>query len=257
MVQNVSQLFQNVTRFSDYNPLNRKASSIVLESDLKAKSFRMPQVTQTNSSSSLRQDAEQEELEEQSEEDDAPDIVISNEEVENSVRDITNEEIVESSYSAPSVLSSMTDTPPSNSPISTSALSHAVTKPVRSSRLQNTDQLNAFELISLLNKDCLAPLLGHKVVRKTANMMVYGHPDTVYEDLTNFLQNDKQFSLKQREHDYDMKAVSTGLSDIEFSVKLFVINLELVVVQLSRLRGDTIKFLDLYRSLEERFSTRS
>jgi hypothetical protein len=230
----------------------------VLESDLKAKSFRMPPVTQTNSSSSLRQDAEEqvEEQEQPTEEEEVPDIVISNEEVENSVRDITNEDIVESSYSAPSVLSSV-DTPPSNSPISTSVLAHTASKPTRSSRLQNTDQLNAFELISLLNKDCLAPLLGQKVVRKTANMMVYDHPDTVYADLTNFLQNDKQFSLKQREHDYDMKAVSTGLMDLEFNVKLFVINLELVVVQLSRLRGDTIKFLDLYRSLEERFSTRS
>lgn len=218
----------------------------------------MPHVTNASSSSSLRSGEDEENNEDNDTTEEVPDIVISNEDVENSVRNIAQDEIVEaqSSYSAPSALT-LTDTPPSHSPIS-SALTPAGTnfKASRSSRLQNTEQLNAFELVSLLNKEVLSPLItGHKIMRKTANFIVTEHPDIIYSNISDYLENEKQFSLKLKEHDYDMKAVSMGVSDLEFSIKLFVINLQLVVVQLSRLRGDTVKFLEMFGALEKKFST--
>ncbi|KAL0483231.1 hypothetical protein AKO1_011549 [Acrasis kona] len=214
----------------DFKPLHRY-ESIGLE-DLKPKTFQVPNVTDASSPTDMHTDPLVTPVTSG-----VPDIVVSNEDEENSVLNLTQDDIVKEEKTAPP-------------PLIIQREESGVTRESRSSRLQNTEQLNAFELISLIQMDFLSPFLtGRKIVKKSANFVMTLHPDTAFSKISEYL--DADYRLRQKEFNYEMKAAN---QDLEFQIKLFVVNLKLIVVQMTRVRGDTIKFLEVYETLEKKFA---
>jgi hypothetical protein len=105
-----------------------------------------------------------------------------------------------------------------------------------------------------MTKGKLNPYGKKKNIISTHNFTVEGFPDDIYEGILKFLK-DSKIDPKVTETSYLAKCKTKGFNELEFSVKLLPINNLFVIVEIQKIRGNTIKFHEVFRSLKENFAT--
>jgi hypothetical protein len=105
-----------------------------------------------------------------------------------------------------------------------------------------------------MTKGKLNPYGKKKSIVSSHNFTVEGFPDDTYEGILGFLK-DSKIETKVTETSYLAKCKTKGFNDVEFNLKLLPINNLFVIVEIQKIRGNTIKFHEIFRKLKDNFST--
>jgi serine/threonine protein kinase len=125
-------------------------------------------------------------------------------------------------------------------------------------RMQHSEPLNAFEIITqVAMKGKINPLAKKEKNKNTAgsistNFAAEGFPDRIYEDMNATLKGMK-CDLRTKETSYTVKARLKGIHDVEFTTHVLPVNNVLVIVELTKVKGNTLKFHDIFRQLKTKF----
>jgi len=125
-------------------------------------------------------------------------------------------------------------------------------------RMQHSEPLNAFEIITqIAMKGKINPLAKKEKTKIVAqsietNFAAEGFPDDIYEGVNSFLK-DMKCELKTKETSYTVKCRCKGINDVEFTTHVLPVNNILVIVELAKVRGNTLKFHEIFRLLKQKF----
>ncbi|KAL9650456.1 hypothetical protein ABK040_004680 [Willaertia magna] len=137
----------------------------------------------------------------------------------------------------------------------TSSINQGVNGETRMSiRMQNMEQLNAFELVAVMMRGKLNPLVSKHFTKKALRFSTFGHPDEVYDRMIYFL-HEKKYIVKPKDTEYEFKAIlKHKLNEIQFIVQFFIVSFEMIIVEVVRLKGNTLKFQEIFRELDDKFN---
>jgi len=122
-------------------------------------------------------------------------------------------------------------------------------------RMQNSEPLNAFQLITQIAFKGRINSLVTKTKNRTVaqnistNFACQGLADDIYEKVNAYLKELK-CELKTKETSYLVKARLKGIQDVEFTTHVLPINNLLVVVELFKTKGNSLKFYEIFRNLQ-------
>ena len=120
-------------------------------------------------------------------------------------------------------------------------------------RMQNMEQLNAFELIAVMMRGKLNPLVSKHFTRRANRFSTCGHPDDLYERMIQFL-HEKKFIVRPKETEYEFKAtMKNKLNEMNFAVQFFIVSFEMIIVEVIRLKGNILKFQEIFREMQSLF----
>jgi len=125
-------------------------------------------------------------------------------------------------------------------------------------RMQNAEPLNAFQFITQIAFKGRINALGAKTKNRAAtqnistNFACNGFPDDVYEKLNTFMK-DMKCELKTKETSYLVKARLKGIQDVEFTTHVLPVNNFFVIVEFVKLRGNTLKYHEIFRTIMAKF----
>ncbi len=127
-------------------------------------------------------------------------------------------------------------------------------KQTLSVRLQNTENLNAFELFFLMMKNRLHCLLTREPLRHN-HFFALGYPDDVYDELVKFIAQSKS-TIKQKDTQFEFKAQIRALG-VDLLFRLMPINFELCIIEITRLKGSTLKYHELFRLIKDQYGCKT
>lgn len=137
-------------------------------------------------------------------------------------------------------------------------------------RMQNTDKMTAFDIIAILVSNSLQNLITpadkkqtkkqkrnqtsmHTPVKRNCTFIAIGHPDDVFEQISKFIREMKFTTVKISETSFEMKVKMHKL-DLEFGFRMSVLEIfGTNLCEMYRLKGNTLKFHELFRTLNETF----
>ncbi|EFC47690.1 serine/threonine protein kinase [Naegleria gruberi] len=120
-------------------------------------------------------------------------------------------------------------------------------------RMQNMEQLNAFELIAVMMRGKLNPLVSKHFTRRANRFSTCGHPDDLYDRMIQYL-HEKKFIVRPKETEYEFKAIiKNKLHEMNFAVQFFIVSFEMIIVEVIRLKGNILKFQEIFRELQSLF----
>ncbi|KAG2383021.1 hypothetical protein C9374_004988 [Naegleria lovaniensis] len=120
-------------------------------------------------------------------------------------------------------------------------------------RMQNMEQLNAFELIAVMMRGKLNPLVSKHFTRRANRFSTCGHPDDLYDRMIQFL-HEKKFIVRPKETEYEFKAtMKNKLNEMNFAVQFFIVSFEMIIVEVIRLKGNILKFQEIFREMQSLF----
>ena len=120
-------------------------------------------------------------------------------------------------------------------------------------RMQNMEQLNAFELIAVMMRGKLNPLVSKHFTRRANRFSTCGHPDDLYDRMIQYL-HEKKFIVRPKETEYEFKAIiKNKLHEMNFAVQFFIVSFEMIIVEVIRLKGNILKFQEIFREIQSLF----
>ena len=120
-------------------------------------------------------------------------------------------------------------------------------------RMQNMEQLNAFELIAVMMRGKLNPLVSKHFTRRANRFSTCGHPDDLYDRMIQFL-HEKKFIVRPKDTEYEFKAtMKNKLHEMNFAVQFFIVSFEMIIVEVIRLKGNILKFQEIFREMQSIF----
>eukprot|EP01080_Neovahlkampfia_damariscottae_P007525 gene7525-11849_t len=129
-------------------------------------------------------------------------------------------------------------------------------------RMQHSEPLNAFEIITQIAMKGRMNPLANKGKSKTSapsvsyNFAYQGLADEIYEEMISFLQSAK-CETKTKDTSYWVKCRLKGINDVEFSTHVSPINNFLSICEFVKIRGNTLKFQELFRSTKQKYAIKT
>lgn len=135
-------------------------------------------------------------------------------------------------------------------------------------RMQNTEKITAFDIVAILVSNTLQNLISPldkkekkkalsknnntSEVKRNCTFLTAGHPDDIFDQISKFIQEIKHCQIKLSDTSYELKAKVR--SDMEFGFKMSVLQtFGTNLCEMYRIKGDTLKFHELYRTIREKF----
>eukprot|EP00761_Pharyngomonas_kirbyi_P014404 gb/GECH01014434.1/.p1 GENE.gb/GECH01014434.1/~~gb/GECH01014434.1/.p1 ORF type:complete len:452 (+),score=107.65 gb/GECH01014434.1/:1-1356(+) len=119
--------------------------------------------------------------------------------------------------------------------------------------------LNGFELAAQLMSGVLSPLVSkpHQILKKRTRFLASGAPSDAYEGLKNFMEKKRDGAVKPKDHKMEFYSVFPYKGRfVESRIQVFgPLDFNVVLVQVTRMGGDTLGFQELFRELQAKFAT--
>jgi serine/threonine protein kinase len=201
------------------------------------------------------------------------DIIITKEDMENAVQDINDGNDPQDQGTEATNVASVSDfqnavgkrqRQPRRINIDRSALADRR----MSLRMQNTEKITAFDIIAILVSHSLKNLISppdkkekkkadksNTTIKRNCTFIAVGHPDDVFDQISKFIQAMKYTEVKLSDTSFELKVKYRG--DVEFGFKMSVLQtFGTNLCEMHRVKGNTLKFHELFRLLNETFGTK-
>jgi len=139
-------------------------------------------------------------------------------------------------------------------------------------RMQNADKMTAFDIVAILISNSLQNLItppdkeskkqkrnqsqssSPASVKRNCTFIAIGHPDDIFEQISKFIGDLKDTTIKISETSFEMKVRMQKL-DIEFRFRMSVLEVfGTNLCEMYRIKGNTLKFHNVFRTLSEKFA---